>query len=398
MAKIIGNPWKIVTVNQPVVVNRTLDEVWLLNPKRRYLLNSTQVDVLGDMVETCSNLDNASLYTRLSAGQNIAGTSILTERLRDRGIGDLLFMTGPMAFFNHVCGRTVKIDLYALSDRGQVLTHNDDLNNGCVLLGPLEYDHMRHYESHWFVENVTEYDSEPDQLNVYDALYRQLGFDPATIDSRWKKPRAVCVPADYRHLDQLLKMIWVQKKIDLRRTGYYVVCPFASATIRTMDYTRWLDIIKVLSARRPTIVVGTSRQRLPDCGIGAGTFIQQMAGLGGNVINAVDGTPLRVLMALISRAKAYVGLDSGPLYIAQALRTPAISLWGSHHPGVRLQYDQDYMDLAIWKKQGCPAAPCFSYLDFPAHLCAHGRHQMECDVFAQATANDVLEKLNKIES
>lgn len=233
---------------------------------------------------------------------------------------------------------------------------------------------------------------------MYAALYRQIGVDPASVDAAWKRPRAVCGPDDFLHLDQLFRSIWSQKKIDLRKTGYYVVCPFASATVRTMDYIRWLHILKALSARRPVVVVGTSQMRLPDSGISAGEFIQRVISLGSNVFNAIDGTPLRVLMALLARAKAYIGLDSGPLYMAQAVRTPAISLWGSHHPGVRLQYDQGYMDLAIWKEKACQHAPCFTFLDFPAHLCPNGSRQQECAVYADITVDDVMARIDQVES
>lgn len=398
LPKLYSYAWKIVTVSQPVMYHRTLDEVWLLNPNRRYILNADQVERIGEFVETCSDLSGASMYRRLQAGQNITGASILVERVRDRGIGDLLFLTGPLAYMQHVTGRNLTVDVYALSDRGVVLTHNPDLRNGSVLAGPLEYDHFRGYTYQWFIENVTECDEEPDQLNVYDALYRQLGFEPDQIDARWKRPYAYCVAQDYSHLDQLYYMVWQQRKIDLRRTGYYVIAPFVSSTVRAFDYARWLEIIKELALRRPVVVVGTSQMKLPDTSISAGEFIQSVSTLGGNVINAVDGTPLRVLMALISRAKALVGLDSGPLYMAQALRTPAVSLWGGHHPGVRLQYDRDYMDLAIWQGDACGEAPCFAYLNFPYTKCPERKAQTECSVYKTVTPGAVLAKVDVVES
>ncbi|HNL70532.1 MAG TPA: glycosyltransferase family 9 protein, partial [Leptospiraceae bacterium] len=60
-----------------------------------------------------------------------------------------------------------------------------------------------------------------------------------------------------------------------------------------------------------------------------------------------------------------VTLDSGLLYVAEALRVPTISLWGTHAPAVRLGYDPAYMDLAIWPRENCGAAPCFAYANFP---------------------------------
>lgn len=397
LPKLFSTAWKIVSVNQPVMYHRTLDEVWLLNPGRRYILNADQVERIAEFVDTCSDLAGASLLNRLRAGVDLANSSILVERVRDRGIGDLLFLTGPLAYIQHVTGRSVTADVYALSDRGTVLTHNSDIRNGCVLAGPLEYDNLRNYNYHWFIESVTEWDEEPDQQNVYDALYSQLGFDPHQIDARWKRPTAVCVPNDYAHLDQLFFMIWQQKKLDLRRLGYYVVAPFVSSSVRAFDYRRWLEIIQDLSRRRPVVVVGSTRMKLPDMGISAGEFVNGIVGAGGNVINCIDGTPMRVLMALISRAKALIGLDSGPLYVAQALRTPAVSLWGGHHPGSRLAYDSAYMDLAIWHGESCSHAPCFAYINFPSGKCPDGKAQTECAVYKTITSADVLNKIDIIE-
>lgn len=38
------------------------------------------------------------------------------------------------------------------------------------------------------------------------------------------------------------------------------------------------------------------------------------------------------LAALISRAKLYVGIDSGPLHVAGTTNTPSIGVWHGHHP------------------------------------------------------------------
>ena len=47
-----------------------------------------------------------------------------------------------------------------------------------------------------------------------------------------------------------------------------------------------------------------------------------------NVRNPSCGT----LAALISRAKLYVGIDSGPLHVAGTTKTPSIGVWHGHHP------------------------------------------------------------------
>lgn len=378
--------------------HQTADETWLFNPNRRYIVNANRLAAIEQFVDNVSELEGSALYHPLRQGNGIKGAKILVERCRERGIGDLLFLTGPLAFLNHVSGSEVSIDVMAFADRGIVLTHSPLIANKCVKCGPLEHDHLRMYNYHWLVNTVTEQNAEGDQLNVYDALYRQLGFDDTDIEPKWKRPTATLVAEDFQNLDRLYKHVWDTRKVDLRRIGYYVVAPFANASLRCMNYNTWLDIIRVLSTRRPVVVVGNSSLRLPETDMSAGLFSQHVANIGGGVINAIDSTSLRVLMALIARSTGVVTMDSAPLYMAQALNVPAISVWGTHPPKARIGYDKNYMDLAIWKQAACPNAPCFAFGKFPVDKCPDGNRQIVCEVLSAVSADDVLVKVDMIES
>lgn len=378
--------------------HQTADETWLFNPNRRYVVNANRVKPIQEFIETTSDLEGASLYTRLTAGKNITGAKILVERNRERGLGDLLFLTGPLAFLNHVSGSDVQIDVMAFADRGLVLTHSPLIHNRCVKCGPLEYDHLRHYNYHWLIRSVTEYNMEGDQLNVYDALYQQLGFDPQDIEAKWKRPSATLVADDFQNLDRLYRYVWEQRKLDLRRIGYIVVAPFANATSRCLNYQRWLEIIKTISTRRPVVVIGNSHLRLPDMDMSAGEFNQHVSTIGGGVFNAVDSTSVRSMMALIARSFCVVGLDSAPIYIAQALNVPAISIWGTHPPGSRIGYDKNMMDLAIWNQDACQYSPCFAYGEFPVNKCPNGIRQTCCEVISSVSVDDVLKRVDAVES
>lgn len=395
----INTQWVVATVSEPTMFHQTSDEAWLLNPNRRYIFNANRLQPIEHLLADVSEFENSSLYCRLRAGQSLCGSKILIERTRERGIGDLLFMTGVLGYLNHITGNNVEIDLMSFADRGVVLTHSPLLNNSCVKCGPVEYDSLRHYNYHWFVNSLTEQDAEPDQLNVYDALYTQLGFDPAEIDAKWKRPAVTMAPQDYQNLDMLYRRIWDDRKLELRRIGYYVVAPFSNASLRCMPYTCWLETIKHLSARRPVVVVGTSSLRLPETSdMSAGDFISRMSGMGPAVVNAIDSTSTRVLMALIARSNGLVALDSAPLYIAQALNIPAVSVWGTHAPGARIGYDKAYTDLAVWKPDACRRAPCFAYSQFPTHKCPNGEHQRTCAVLEAVTAEDIMAKIELVES
>jgi hypothetical protein len=392
----LHSQYAVVTLNKPVVWPMG-SETWLLNPKRRHVFSAAHLQSLTPFIETVSDLKGSTYYQPLMAGKSLASASVLVDRHRDRGIGDLLFLTGVFEFMQHISGNNVKIDMYAMADRGAVLQHHPALHLGTTLAGPLLYDDLGLYNYQWLIDSVTECSEEPDQLNVYDAMYQSLGFNHADIDPKFKRPSARLVDEDFRNLDQLFAHIYAHKKVDFRRVGYYVVAPFAAATLRSMNYSTWLAIIKEMATRRPVVVVGNSNHKLPEMDMSAGEFQQHISTMP-NVINAIGATPLRVLMALISKATCSVALDSGTLYIAQAVNTPAISIWGSHDPGVRIGYDKDYMDLAIWNQRDCRMSPCFAYAQFPAHKCPNGAAQDCCDVLATVMPEQVLQKLDMVES
>jgi hypothetical protein len=392
-----NNGWVIVTFKEPVLWTRSDHEVWMFNPGQRYVLNANQLTNLEKMVDSISDLKSSANHRPLLANNNVAQSRILVERYRDRGIGDLLFMTGPLAYLQNVSGHSCKIDMYALADRSQVMLHNPLLQHKGCLAGPTIYDSLVNYDFHWFADVVTEYDTEKDQLNVYDALYKQIGVDYAKVDPKYKRPSAVLSEADLEDLDTLFFYIHEERQFDLRKTGYYVVAPLSHGSLRTMPYKNWLDVIAKLAEQRPVVVIGALTEKMPMAGMSVGEFYQRLHQVGPNVINMIGSTPLRSTMALISKAIALVCLDSGPLYIAQALRTPAISIWGPHHPGVRIGYDKDYMDLAIWHKENCRFAPCFAFSRFPASKCPERERQSVCEVLKTPGPDDVLAKLQAVE-
>jgi hypothetical protein len=382
--------WVIVSLNKPAMMRRSDDEVWLLNPRRRYILNADATEDLGPYVETMSDLEAASLYRPLRkfAGLDQArlpGASVLIERYRDRGIGDLLFTTGPLAYLQHITGGQLRAYLYAYAERGAILNNCPFLADKSPLVGPLLYDDLPHYDYHWFVDTVTEYTEEPDQDNVYDALFRSLGVVPESVSSQFKRPVVALHESEIKLLDDYYYWIFVNSriKLDLRHTGYYVVAPLANSSLRCAPYKTWLQAIALLAERRPVLVVGAIRERMPATDLSVGEFSAALdttpsLAPSGRVLNLLGKTNLRHLTVLISRANCAVSLDSAVLYIAQGLRVPCVSLWGSHDPGVRLGYDRAYMDLAIWERRACRASPCFAWQGFPVNKCPLGNEQIVC--------------------
>jgi ADP-heptose:LPS heptosyltransferase len=277
-----------------------------------------------------------------------------------------------------------------------VLAKNPALPFG-PLYGPVLYDTFPRYHHHWLIDSVTEYDSEPEQLNVYDALYTQLGIPYGSVDGKYKRPYITLDATDMKNLDSFYFFAWNDRKVDLRQAGYYVVAPLSHSTLRSANYATWLEIISEMAKRRITVVIGSITERMPRAEMSFSEFKAALSKLP-NVISVLGETPVRLIMAIIQKAVALVGLDSGPLYIAQAFRTPAISLWGPHDPRVRIGYDKDCMDLAIWNSTACRHAPCFAYQKFPEHLCPRGADQLLCEVLNSVVANQIFEKLNMVEA
>jgi hypothetical protein len=399
--QIQNTQWRIVTFNGPVIFDRDREERWFMNPVRRYVFNANHLPRLEPHVDTVSDINGSRHYKPLNGHAALGLRRVLVERYRDRGIGDLLFLTGPLSYLQHLNGGGVKFHVYAFADRGQVLQNSDLLEHRTVLVGPTHYDDFQHYDAQWLVDSVSESNQEKDQLNVYDALYRQLGIDPETVEPRFKRPTMSVLQHELDGLNQFFfRDGWLERHIDLRATGYYVVAPFTHSPMRMPPYKLWQVVIKDLSQRRPVIVVGNPRAGVPALDMDPGDFVASLNEMGENVINLIrdDRRPtLRAVCTMIYSANCVVTLDSGPLYIAQALRTPAISIWGPHDPSVRIGYDQDYMDWAVWTPETCVFAPCYCFGSFPVDKCPRGHEQQVCEVFSGVSPDAVLAKLERVE-
>lgn len=372
-----------------------------MNPPRRHVLAANQITPsLAPFVDTISDLKAGRHYKPLtSAMTTLKGSRILVERHRDRGIGDMLFMTGPLSYISHMAGGAVHIDMYGLVDRSAILHNHPALTYGGVMSGPILYDDLPLYNYHWFSDSVTEYDETSDQLNVYDALYAQLGIDPKTVPPKFKRPSLQLSRNDFSDLDSLYHMVASQRNIDLRSQPYYVLSPVSYSSLRVAPYSMWLSLAQELSKKRPVIFAGhmAADGQMPAAGMSFGQFYQAAGQLGPRVLNLIGNTSIRVIAALISRALAVVSLDSGLLYVAQALNTPAVSLWGTHSPVTRIGYDNAYMRYAIHKRSVCPASPCYAYAGFPYSRCARGVSQVTCEPLAAVTAQEIIAKIGDIE-
>ncbi len=389
------------TMAKPVLWPRCDQETWSLTPPNRYVVNAEYSSRFSeDQVEEVSDLKGSAYHKPFVGLINLNNSKILVERHRSRGIGDLLFLSGPLSYLHHMSGGTVKFFLKSLVDRGSVLYNHPALHLKTPLYGPTVYDTLPLYDYHWFIESVTEFNEDREQPNVYDVLYRQIGFDPKTIDPVYKRPSVGFDESDTRGLHAFYHAIWSEKQIDLRSEPYYVVAPFSHGVVRSAPYGLWLNLIHELSQKHPVLIIGSLRHELPDMDMPAGEFVQRLRMMSqqqAKIINLISDLPLRSVLTIISKSKCVFCLDSAPLYMAQACRVPAISVWGPHSPRVRIGYDKAYMDLAIHAKEACPNSPCFAYSGFPERKCPEQEAQKFCAVLANVGVNDIMEKLSLLE-
>ncbi|MFC1668047.1 lipopolysaccharide heptosyltransferase II [Chlamydiota bacterium] len=81
---------------------------------------------------------------------------------------------------------------------------------------------------------------------------------------------------------------------------------------------------------------------------------------------AAGETTLQQLTALVSLSDLYIGNDSGPTHIANAVSTPVIALFGPTHPGITGPYGIG-KKVILQKSVGCQI-PCH-YLGCPQYRC-----------------------------
>jgi ADP-heptose:LPS heptosyltransferase len=138
---------------------------------------------------------------------------------------------------------------------------------------------------------------------------------------------------------------------------FLAVAPFATGR-KQLPVERTIELTARLAEEFavPVVVIGS-----PVHGEAAERF---MAGLEAPAVSSV-GVPLGVSAALIGRAEAFLGMDSGPAHMAAALRTPAAVIF-SHplsgsptHVGAPQRFRPwAHPDEALIVQPDAPLAPC----------------------------------------
>ncbi|PIU66339.1 MAG: hypothetical protein COS84_05880, partial [Armatimonadetes bacterium CG07_land_8_20_14_0_80_40_9] len=73
-------------------------------------------------------------------------------------------------------------------------------------------------------------------------------------------------------------------------------------------------------------------------------------------IIAAGKTTLRQFSALVKKSNLFIGVDSGPIHIAAAMKIPVVALFGAADPDYLGPYGNNH--IVITKRKYFPCSPC----------------------------------------
>ncbi len=110
----------------------------------------------------------------------------------------------------------------------------------------------------------------------------------------------------------------------------------------------------------------------------------------GSIINAIGGTSLKGVLALIAEARAVIAPDTGPAHMGNALGTPTLGLYATTNPQRAAPY--------LWKDFAVNAYPqaVRTYLDKPVEQVSWGQRVRHADAMDLIKTDDVIQKLDAL--
>lgn len=393
---------QIVTFNRRVSIQQEIKNtktkiVMAMNPGTRYLLdqetaNHLQADPTTTFLEKVTDFE--PYYKGLERPPHWRGKRVLFYR--NHGIGDQLMFSMLPRVFADILGAIP----YVLCNRiYEYFWINNDKVHGPPLEFPVHLDTVWRakaknqklqpkpfFDYCFFVESVSEWDTEQEQLNVYDRLLEMCGLEPESIPDQYKKPYFPLTQVDIDSRADYLEKFSEYAGIKLNN-GYIMFQLRPTNVGRMLPMDKNYVVLEVLS-RLGIPVLCTDEQAIS---AEEDAMIRSLP----NCYNVADSIKdVRLYAALIAGSKLTVGPDSANIHFAAAFNTPAIGLWGPFSPEVRTKYYTN--QVHIWHPELCNNSPCFNYFPaLPTHLCPRREKQMEvgCECFQGIKASEVEEAL-----
>jgi len=176
-----------------------------------------------------------------------------------------------------------------------------------------------------------------------------------------------------------LEELFLQLGISAARP-WVVLSPSASCPSKRWPAERFGELADKISARHPVeiLAIGAPAER---------PLIERLRGAAKVRVHDLSGKlSLGTLAALLSRAALLISNDSGPVHIANAVGTPAISIFGRRQAGLSPKRwgPLDSRSRVVWKDAGCD--PCL------AHAC-----EIHFICLDRITAEDVFQEVRHFE-
>jgi hypothetical protein len=179
-----------------------------------------------------------------------------------------------------------------------------------------------------------------DSESTYDALFRFAGVDPSRVAPEFKRPVFVLNKTKIVERDDWLKKIGVHRYFVLQLT-----CQDKFRTFPLKLVERVLEVASVEAARIKATIFCVKNS----------AFSPEVAALIKKTPHAVNLekqlSTVTHFAELIAGASLFIGPDSSGLHFAAAFETPALGLWGSLDPDLRVKYYKNqvhiYHDLGV---------------------------------------------------
>lgn len=393
---------------------------------RDYVIASNQLDRITqdenvrNRLYKCSKLEPRLVPFHILARKQ--GTQRLLFYNGSGGYGDQI-MSWPVARWLAMQG----FDVHVLTDPGnQPCWYNFPFVK-TVNVSPLPFEQFKLYDYHFVMEHVINLDEHQDQLHPVDTMFVHMGVDPTSIDPKLKVVHPVFTWAELNYVNNFSEYPHIGFFQLASANGVRAMTPSDSAFLalkmaEEFPEIHWLclydefipptyvDALKCRTCGGAGNVVwstgtchpGDINQAMPIPKLeGAVTTDITCPDCGGSKYLTKNIQPivfqnLRELWALVhKRAAICVGPDSMLVHLAGSMGIPCVGIWGPISPTNRVAYYSGHH--AIWKREACPHAPCFSYLaGFPRYCPPRGAARQVCEVVAAATPTEVIEAIHKI--
>jgi ADP-heptose:LPS heptosyltransferase len=313
---------------------------------------------------------------------------------RNRGIGDQLIASAASRFFTEMLGA----QCFQASDRvHEPLWISNPFIGGAAISMPMNLDVIYRARGAGFVagafflESISEWDSDGEQSNVYDRLFGILGLDPGRVAAKFKRPTLILQKQDIEFRDKWLRQL-TQAVNRSCENGYIFFQVRGTNKVRSLpdpviekalfalnEYAEKLQIPIFVADNKPFSPAICDMLKRTKMAL--------------NIAGAINH--IRLFVSLIAGATTVLGPDSSATHIAAAFEIPCVGIWGPFSPESRTAYYP--RQIHIFHPEQCANAPCFNYLpDLPVAKCPDGIRQQHCAVFDAVTPEEIFEALKNV--